>query len=196
MRSLVMRSLVMRSLVMRSLVMRRAVRVAVVGVGLVVTLVAGCGGGPSPQDWAGQVCQALTPWRTTIDDLNAQTATRMASATTSTQTRDSLVALLGGGESASETARAAVVAAGVPDVDGGDRVAERFVASLAGTRDAYARARRDLQAVSTADDATFYDGVAAVMSRLNDEYRASALDTTNLDSPELRQAFDGATSCR
>ena len=40
------------------------------------------------------------------------------------------------------------------------------------------------------------DGVTAVMSRLDDEYRASAVDTTNLDSPELREAFDGTASCR
>jgi hypothetical protein len=172
--------------------MRRAVWIAALAVGLV----AGCGGGPSPQDWAGQVCTALGPWRTQIDDLNSQAATRMASATTSTQTRDSLVALVSGGESASETARAAVEAAGVPDVDGGDQVAQRFVESLTGTRDAYARAKRDLEALSTADDTAFYDGVTAVMSRLDDEYRASAVDTTNLDSPELRQAFEGAASCR
>lgn len=172
--------------------MRRAVWIAALAVGLV----AGCGSGPSPQDWAGQVCEALGPWRTRIDDLNAQAATRMASATTSTQTKDSLVTLVGGGESASETARAAVVAAGVPDVAGGDQVAQRFIAALTGTRDAYAQAKKDLLALPTADDGAFYDGVTAVMSRLNDEYRASAVDTTNLDSPELRQAFDGTASCR
>ena len=176
--------------------MRRAVWIAALAVGLAAALAAGCGGGPSPQDWAGRVCQALSPWRTQIDDLNAQAATRMATATTSTQTRDGLVTLVSGGESASETARAAVVAAGVPDVDGGDQVAQRFIASLTGTRDAYARAKKDLQALPTADDAAFYDGVTAVMSRLNDEYRASAVDTTNLDSPELRLAFDGTPSCR
>jgi hypothetical protein len=163
---------------------------------LAVGLVAGCGGGPSAQDWVGQVCQALGPWRTQIADLNRRAAAQLATATTPTQTRDGLVTLVGGGEAASETARVAVTAAGVPDVDGGEAVAQSFVTALTGTRDAYAQARVDLQALPTDDADAFYDGVTAVLARLNDEYQASAVDTAALNSPDLRQAFDGTPSCR
>jgi hypothetical protein len=161
-----------------------------------VLLVAGCGSGVSATEWAGRVCAAVEPWRATIADLNAKTQRQMASATTPTETRDNLLALLTGGENASESARAAVVAAGVPDVDGGAEIAGRFAAALTRARDAYHHAGTDLAALPTADAASFYDGVVAVMARLGTEYAASGLDTSNVSSVKLRQAFDGVDQCR
>jgi len=173
-------------------------RAAVLVASLMIA-VAGCSGTPAKntaQDWVGTVCAALTPWRSSIAELNSRAAAQMANATTPAQTQSSLVALVGGAEAASETARAAVAAAGVPDVTGGPAVASSFVTSLTGTRDAYAKARTDLQALSTADEKAFYDGVSAIMERLNAQYQASAVDTGALDSPELRTAFEGNASCR
>jgi hypothetical protein len=120
----------------------------------------------------------------------------MASATTPAAAKDDLLQLLAGAQGASETARAAVAAAGAPDVDGGAEVAKRFTTSLERVRDAYAKARTDVQALSTDDASAFYDGVAGALSRLNTEYSASAVDTTALDSVELRTAFDGIDECR
>ena len=166
--------------------------------GLVVCLLAlaGCSSGPSADEWATAVCGALVPWRTSIDELNREAATQMATATTSEQTRENLLQLLSGARQASETARATIAAAGVPDVEGGEAVAHGFEASLAGTRDAYAQAEADLAALPTTDDTTFYDGVTAVLSRLTDQYGDSGIDLAGLDSPELRQAFDGIDECR
>lgn len=161
-----------------------------------LALAAGCGSAVPPVQWATRVCAAVKPWRSQIADLNTRAQQQMSTATTPAETRDNLSALLAGGRDASETARAAVVAAGVPDVDGGDQVAQRFVDSLTKARDAYDHARSDLQGLSTADAASFYDGVVALLGRLQTEYAASGIDTSNLDSPDLRQAFDGADQCR
>lgn len=163
---------------------------------IVVAAVAACGSGPAPEAWAGQVCDALLPWRARIDQLNARTKEQMAAATTPAQTQANLLELLAGGEAASETARAAVVAAGTPDVDGGAEVAGSFAASLTQVRDAYAHARVDVAALSTGDPGTFYSGVVSVMTTLNAEYARSGLDTSKLDSVELRQAFDKAGRCQ
>jgi len=152
--------------------------------------------GPTADQWAGQVCGALAPWRTEVGQLNATTAAQMSTATTPAQAQQTLVTLLAGAQDASEKARAAVAAAGTPDVDGGAAVAASFVAALAGARDAYGRAHDDLAALPTTDSGPFYDGVAAVLARLNDEYARSAVDPSTLDSPELRRAFDGNASCR
>jgi hypothetical protein len=171
-------------------------RLAVAVTAVLVAALAGCGQGPSPQDWAGTVCHALGPWRAQIDALNVKAAAEMAQATTAAETRDNLVELVTGAETASEAARVAVAAAGVPDVDGGQAVATSFVSALRGTRDAYAKARTDLLALDPSDEARFYDGVQAVLARLNADYQASAVDTGALSSPELREAFDGLESCR
>jgi hypothetical protein len=120
----------------------------------------------------------------------------MAGATTGAQARTNLVELVSGAERASETARASVVGAGVPDVDGGEAAAASFVAVLTGTRDAYAQAKSDLLALSTSDEAAFYDGVIAVMERLNAQYATSSADLSEVSSLELRQAFDGLPACR
>jgi hypothetical protein len=172
------------------------IRRAAAAAAVLLVLAGGCSNEPSAGEWATQVCGALIPWRAEITDLNTRAAAEMADATTSTQTRDKLVALATGAESASETARARVAGAGVPDVDGGDAVARSFVSALTGTRDAYAQARTDLMALPTADEAAFYDGVVVVMARLDEAYRGSAVDLSAVSSPELKQAFDGLPACR
>ena len=162
----------------------------------VLALLAACSGGTPPDEWAGRVCAALTPWRGQIDDLNASAARQVSAAASPAETRAGLLELLAGAETATESARAAVVAAGTPDVERGEEVARRFVEALAAGRDAYAGARKELQDLSTADDKAFYDGVVSVMGRLNDAYARSAVDTTELDSTRLREAFERAQQCR
>jgi hypothetical protein len=163
-------------------------------------LLGGCGvSGPprvAPRVWAARVCQALGPWRTGIGTLTREAQQQMQRATTPEQTRTNLVRLLGGAERASETARARVMAAGVPDVDRGDRIRDRFAASLAAVRDAYGRARRSIESMDTSDARAFYDNVVAAWQHLTDEYARTGLDTGGLSSAELRQAFDDVPECR
>nr|BFE77170.1 hypothetical protein GCM10020092_104710 [Actinoplanes digitatis] len=86
--------------------------------------------------------------------------------------------------------------AGVPDVDEGQEVAEGFTASLSAMRDAYGRAKTGVEALATSPSKDFYAKVASVVEVLNTEYRASELDTSRLDSEELKKAFDEAPECR
>jgi len=191
------------------MVRRPLLRVATIGLSMLAA-VAGCSGGPggpggsgrgersgaTADEWAARVCGALAPWRKQITDLNAQTQRQITASSTPEQAKSHLLELLAGGQTASEAARAAVVAAGMPDVEGGDEVADRFTATLAGARDAYTHAHGDLQALPVQDAKAFYDGVVAVLTRLNQEYTAGGLDPSRLESRELRRAFDGALQCR
>jgi hypothetical protein len=165
--------------------------------GLVVTLLlAGCGpSAVSATDWAAKVCSTLTPWRAQITGLNQQAQQKLATASTPEQTRTQLVALLSGAQAATENARAAVAAAGTPDVDGGDVVAQRFVTALQKVRDAYAHALTALNAISTTDPA-YYDKVADVLTALDNEYAQSGVDTSSLNSPDLQAAFQEQTACQ
>ena len=162
-----------------------------------VALLAGaCGGGPAPRAWAASVCEALAPWRSEINNLTRSAQQQMTARTTPAQAQENLVRLMAGAEQASEAARQAVADAGVPDAERGEAVAREFVASLAAVRDAYGQARRSIEELSTARAGEFYDGVRAAVETLNREYDASALDTTGLDSVELRKAFDEVPECR
>lgn len=163
---------------------------------LVMTLVAGCSGGPGAKIWAAAVCQALSPWRTEISTLTTRTQQQMTAETTPAQAKENLVRLFGGAEAASETAREKLQRAGIPDVEGGEAVARGFVASLTGVRDAYGRARQSIAALETATAEAFYSGVERVVKTLDEEYGRSELDTSKLNSVELQKAFDEVPECR
>lgn len=171
-------------------------RVTAVVCTLVVLAGACGGGGPAPRVWAASVCEALAPWRTEINDLTRSTQQQMTAQTTPAQAQENLVRMLGGAERASDTARRAVSDAGVPDVERGEVVSREFVAALAAVRDAYGRARAAIEQLETGRADTFYDGVKAAVDTLNQEYAASAPDTSKLDSPELKKAFDEVPECR
>ncbi|HET9517512.1 MAG TPA: hypothetical protein VFO77_07305 [Actinoplanes sp.] len=177
--------------------MRASGRSAALGLSVALVLpLAGCGGGPAPRAWAASVCQALGPWRTEIATLTARTQQMMTAKTTVVQAKENLSRLFGGAAAASEAARAGVQRAGVPDVEGGETVAQTFTARLSALRDAYGRARSgiDALAVHPADD--FYQGVGGVVRVLNEEYTQSEIDTSRLNSVELKRAFDEVPECR
>lgn len=158
-----------------------------------------CSGAPRtvpPRQWARSVCLALSPWRGQIQQLSRQVEATMATATTPRQTKTNLVTMLAGAERASETARVRVAAAGVPDVSGGQVIADRFVASLAAIRDAYGNAWHTIDKLDTSRAQAFYDDVAAAWQRLESEYSRGQLDTSRLSSTQLRQAFDEVPECR
>ncbi|MEH1167870.1 hypothetical protein V6V47_21035 [Micromonospora sp. CPCC 205539] len=161
-----------------------------------VVVLAGCGGGPSPRAWAATVCGALTPWRSEITKLTSSTDEQMTAQTTPAQAKENLVRLFGGAEQASETARRKVEQAGVPETANGEAISAGFSGSLEKMRNAYGRAREAIQGLGTGEATVFYDGVRATVETLNKEYDASALDTSQLNSEELKQAFDEVPECR
>ncbi|MFC7549059.1 hypothetical protein [Plantactinospora sp. GCM10030261] len=162
----------------------------------VALLVGACGAGPSPRAWAASVCQALGPWRTEINNLTSVTQQQITAKTTPAQAKENLVRLMAGAERATETAREQVAGAGVPDADQGEVVSRGFIASLTAVRDAYGKAKTSIEELSIDQPAVFYDGVQAVMETLNTDYRASAVDTSKLNSEELERAFDEVPECR
>jgi hypothetical protein len=180
--------------------MRRAL-VALALVALALTG-AGCGSGGSGapagvphRTWVTGVCEALHPWRDRFTALNGQAADQMKGATTPDQAKTNLVTLLGGVRQATEDARVKVAAAGAPDVADGAAIAQRFVAALAAVRDAYGKAQRTVQGLSTSDSAGFYRDVAAAMDTLNTDYKRAGLDVGKLASADLRKDFGEVPAC-
>jgi hypothetical protein len=155
-----------------------------------------CAGSHDAQAWATQVCKTLAPWRTEIGSLTTRTQQQMTTRTTPGQAKENLMTLFGGARDASEKARAGVAKAGVPDVTDGQKIADGFVTSLAKMRDAYGKAQTGIGALAITPAEGFYDQVATVVTQLNQDYQASSLDTSNLKSTELQQAFDEVPECR
>jgi hypothetical protein len=160
-----------------------------------VLLVAACSSGPPPRVWAASVCSALTPWRAELQSLTTKAQEQANAAPNSAQAKENLVRLFDGAQKSTEAARAKVEAAGVPDVENGAKIAHNFIATLTAVRDAYGHAKDGVNALTAGDTHTFSDGVAAVLTTLNTEYAKSAIDVSQLDSVELRKAFDEAPEC-
>jgi hypothetical protein len=176
--------------------MRSARPLAALLLVLLVLSAEGCSDAPGARTWAAAVCTTLSPWRTEIGALTSRTQQQMIAATTPAQAKENLMRLFAGARDASETARAGVAHAGVPDVDGGAQIAHGFTGSLAALRDAYGRARTGIESLATAPAKTFYEQVSEVVETLNAEYAASSLDTSKLNSVELKTAFDEVPECR
>jgi hypothetical protein len=160
----------------------------------------GCGsdgaGDVAPKRWAQQVCTALTPWRAEIADLTTKAQEQLQSAKTASQTKTNIVDLLAGAETASEKARAGISVAGVPDVSGGNKVAQQFTASLSKARDAYGNAKRSVEALPTADAKAFYTSVGSAFAVLKEEYEQSAIDPRHVGPKDLQKAFNEVPECR
>ncbi|HEY0002878.1 MAG TPA: hypothetical protein VGB74_20660 [Actinoplanes sp.] len=161
-----------------------------------VSTAAGCSAAHGARAWAASVCTTLEPWRTEIGSLTSRAQQQMSALTTPGQAKENLTRLFAGAETASERARAGVAKAGVPDVEDGADIADGFLGSLAAMRDAYGKARTGIQALSTAPAETFYEQVTKVVQQLQADYDASSLDTSNLNSEELKAAFDEVPECR
>ncbi len=155
-----------------------------------------CSGAHGARAWAASVCTTLEPWRTEIGSLTTRTQQQMDTATTPGQAKENLMRLFGGAEAASEKAREGVTKAGVPDVDNGAQIADGFAGALAATRDSYARAKTGIEGLKTAPAQTFYQQVGQVVEQLQTDYQASSLDTSKLNSTELKAAFDEVPECR
>jgi flagellar capping protein FliD len=162
---------------------------------LAALLLGGCAGSPPARVWAASVCSALSPWRAQLDSLTTKAQEQANAAPNSAQAKENLVRLFDGAQQSTEAARAKVEAAGVPDVDNGSKIAHSFIATLAGVRDAYAHAKDGVSGLAVNDPKTFSDGVAAVLTTLNSEYAKSSTDLANLDSVELKKAFDEVPEC-
>ncbi|MGA8114402.1 MAG: hypothetical protein WCA46_12115 [Actinocatenispora sp.] len=158
---------------------------------------AGCGSdGVPPRTWAKHVCQALRPWSASISDLTGRTQREMRSVTTPAQAKASIVALLDAEARTSNRARDKLLAAGVPDVDDGKKIADQFSSALRSASHSYGTARDAIRKLPTSDETAFYQGVTRAIDGLNRHYNAGALDTDKVRSADLQQAFDDVPECQ
>lgn len=176
----------------------RAHRRAVLVAGLVLGLVAACGGDDAvpPKEWARSVCTAVKPWSEEIARLQAETRKKITAKSDIGQTKTELITLFGGMAQATDTALRKVREAGEPDVDDGEKIAEQFVSALAAARDSFTKGKNAVAALPTDDQKVFYDGVLAAGDAMSQENAKASQAFSDISSPELDEAFDEVPECR
>jgi hypothetical protein len=163
-----------------------------------LSLLSACGGEEpvAPGAWAKSVCKAVKPWSAEIQKLQTQTRDKLAKRSDAGQAKKELVTLFGGMEQATDSALAEMKEAGVPDVSGGQRIADGFVSALTSARNSFGVGRKAVEALPTADRKAFYDGVVAAGDVIRKENENASEPFRNIGSAELDKAFGDAPECR
>lgn len=155
------------------------------------------GGGAVPaSDWANDVCTALGDWQQELTS-GAPTIEDAADVENVQQT---LVGYLDSVVTATETMIEDVRAAGHPDVDQGEQIAQDFQEALAPVRDSFAQARDDVDALDASDPAAFSEQLSAIGTELNEagSQAASAFDQLAQEYPnaDLQASAQDAPACQ
>jgi hypothetical protein len=164
-----------------------------VGIGVLVgsLLLAGCGGGTSPEDYAAAICNSGADW---VDALQAQ-ADQLQSqveGATPEEAKQQLVDFLDGTIDETDELLNEIEEAGDPDVDNGEAFAADVEDKFQEARDALTNARDQVQALSTSDTETFSQKASELGSLLGQVL-------SNFEPPrneEMEQAFEDVAACQ
>ena len=173
---------------------------------LVVTLVAlhipSAGAATSADSWAPKFCGAITKWQNAIQKNASEVDDVVALGANSdlSSLRETFVGFLESDVKATKAAIASIKKAGTPDVTNGAKIQKKIIAGLQSTSSSFAGAKRDAEAVSTDDEATFVTDVATISTNLasvTDGFITAVSDAQALDTDnEIGTAFAKAKACK
>jgi hypothetical protein len=179
---------------------RSRLALAVAG-GVAAMALAACGGGSDGSssattpaaEWVASVCGAISTWKTEL----TSGAPDFSQVTDVESTKQTLGDYLEQVKVSTDTLIADIEAAGTPDVENGEAIAQEFKANLATVGDSFQQAKADLDALSTNDPAAFASGLQEIagalttagseagqaFDKLATEYPDSGLDEAAADAP-------------
>jgi hypothetical protein len=169
-----------------------------------LAVAAGCGGGgssasASPETWASDVCSAASSWMTDLQTQSESLEGTMEEASSIEDVRDRLVEFVDGAIERTDEMLSEIEAAGSPDVENGEQLAEDFREVLANFSTALDEVRTTAEGLSD-DPAQFAEGVqqiAATMAEVGGDIQEGMDDLREqAGSDELNEAFDSETSCQ
>ncbi len=168
------------------------------GIALGAALLTAACGGPDrvkPGAWAKDICGTVRPWAEHIQQSVTDAQATLGKTSDPAVTKPKLSQLFGDAANETDKAIKGVDRAGVPDVDNGEQIAKQFRAALVNARDAFARARRSIDGLSTNDKAKFNADVVRIGNQLSTDYAKTGKAIGNTNSAELRKAFDSEPEC-
>ena len=165
-------------------------RFVAAGACIVAVMVAACGGGTSPEEWATAVCNSGGDWVQALQSQADQLQSSVENATPE-EAKQKLLDFLDGTVDETDDLLADIEAAGQPDAENGEAFASDVEDEFEEARDALANARDEIQSLSTADNTTFSQKASELGSLLGQVL-------SNFDVPRndaMEQAFDDAAAC-
>ena len=160
--------------------------------------VSGCGGEDSVavDDYANDLCTALTGWTETLRDRQAELQEGGEPGTTPQEDRAALQSFVDGAVEASDTLVDEVEAAGVPDIDNGDEVADAFREAVVETRSELEAAQDDVGEIPTDTPDAYQAAVDDFVTDLRATLEGIDEHLEGLEAPELDMALDEASACQ
>jgi hypothetical protein len=155
-------------------------------------LLSGCGGGVSPQDWASNVCGSLEGVQTKMTKAGKNVK---LDPTDREATRTSVVEFFGVAQTQSKKLASDVEDAGTPDVENGEKDAQRLVDKLEQTATVFGEAQSDLKKADVSTQKSFQKAMTELQAKLQ---QGSTLSdpTQELKSQELKKALKNNKKCK
>lgn len=165
---------------------------------LVLASCGGIGGGGkvSAAKWSKDVCGTIKPW---TDDIKTSMGSFQSAVDPSADpatVKTKLTKSLGDAVTATDKALKGVGDAGTPDVKDGAKIVKDFKAALKAARDAFAKAKKGIEAISTSDKSKFLTDLSRVATAMGTDVQGAGKKVDALKSTELKKAFDKEKSCK
>jgi hypothetical protein len=163
---------------------------------VLLAVLASCGGDDSVavDDYANDLCTALTRWTDTVRDRQVELQESAGGAPE--EDRDALQQFVDGAEAASDQLVEDVDAAGVPDIDDGEEVADAFLDAVDETRDEIGEAGDEISEIPTDTPSAYRTAVDEFVTDLRSTLEGIDEHVEDIDAPELDMALDEADACQ
>ena len=154
------------------------------------------GGGDAAQTYASSICTAFSTW---VQDITARNQTLTQSLnpqSTPAEGKEQLQIFLDSVIQDTDKLISSVQAAGVPDVEGGDRAATQLRGAAAQAKTSFENARDQVDQLPTDDPQAFEAGARQVGSQIGSSLSGLGQELRNrAQSEEIRKAFEESPTC-
>jgi hypothetical protein len=166
----------------------------------------GCGGkettyeGTSPEDWAAQVCGALSDWARGLQADSQTLTAQLRNSASIRSVKVKFVAFLDRAGKSADTMAAKVKAAGAPAVKDGEKLQAELEAALDRAHASFDRAKSKARNLSDIDPQAFTTGVQSLGADVQQELTAIGREFEDIgeryDDEALNEATDNEPTCQ
>jgi hypothetical protein len=182
----------------------RPTLLALIALALVLPACGGDGGGGGgdrvePDAWAADVCGSVGTWLDDVQKRSGEIGKTAEQADSLEEVKREFIAFFEGVTGRTDEMLAEIEAAGAPDVDEGEAIAQDLQDSIRPLRDALVDAREQAEDLPTDDQQAFAEQAVAAGQTVEkagtDVQTAFERLDSEYDAPELQRAFEEEQAC-